>query len=229
MDEVMAKKTSRRKRPESGATMVEFAFIALPFFVIIFGIIDFSIVIFDMHSANAGSRASARFIGTGELDAASNCTMDFNDNFEPPPTGLSQTDRDLFNATRATQIVNLKRIICMTKNRSHLNPNRIRILVRFEATDNPIGAAPLPIKAGNSVVVCMMTRVTSLTRLFSSILDSRALHTTTRSRLEGGQGFEYSTLIAGGENPLPGETWSDCVNVQSLPAGWNQIEDPVTP
>jgi hypothetical protein len=218
-----------QKRPESGATMVEFAMIALPLFMIIFGIIDFSILIFDMHSANAGSRASARFIGTGELDDATDCTMDFNNNFDPPPPGLTPTELAAFNATRDRQIQNLKRIICMTKNRSHLDPNRTRILIRFEDTNNPVKAAPMPIKPGNSVVVCMMTRITSLTRLYSSILDNRAMHTTTRARLEGGQGFEYSNLTAGGELPLPGETWSNCYEALDLPDGWSQTTDPATP
>jgi TadE-like protein len=221
---------SKRGRPESGATMVEFAMIALPFFMIIFGIIDFSILIFDMHSANAGSRASARFIGTGELDKPTDCTMDFNDNFSAPPPGLTPDELAKFSADRAKQVDNLKKIICMTKNRSHLDPNRTRILIRFEDTNSPLKVAPLPIKAGNSVVVCMMTRITSLTRLYSSILDNRAMHSTTRARLEGGQGFEYSTLIAGGELPLPGETWSDCYRaLTKLPAGWTETADPATP
>ncbi len=206
------------KRRESGATMVEFAMIALPFFMIIFGIIDFSILIFDMHSANAGSRASARFVGTGELDAATDCTMDFNSHFDAS-----------LPAPSPTQIENLKRVICMTKNRSHLDPNRTRILIRFEDTNNPVMAAPTPIRAGNSVVVCMMTRITSLTRLYSSILDNRAMHTTTRARLEGGQGFEYSNLTSGGEMPLSGETWSDCYKALALPDGWTQSTDPAAP
>ena len=185
--------------------MVEFAMIALPFFVIIFGIIDFSLVIFDMHSANAGARASARFVGTGELESSTDCPMDFNNNFAA--------------GTSDDQIKNLKRVICMTKNRTHLNPDRIRVLIRYEDTDNPVAAVSSP-KPGNSVVICMMTRATSLTRLFGTILDNRALHTTTRARLEGGQGFDYARLTNGGENPLPGSTWSDCVSAQYLPFGW---------
>ena len=198
-------KSSRRLGGESGASMVEFALIALPFFVIIFGIIDFSLVIFDMHSANAGARASARFVGTGELESSTDCPMDFNNNF---PAGVSNI-----------QIENLKRVICMTKNRTHLSPDRIRVLIRFEETDNPIAASPSP-RPGNSVVVCMMTRATSLTRLFSAILDNRSLKTTTRARLEGGQGFDYAKLTNGGEHPLPGSTWSECYKALSLPAGW---------
>ena len=185
--------------------MVEFALIALPFFVIIFGIIDFSIIIFDMHSANAGSRASARFVGTGEIENATDCPMDFDDSSV---------------VGSPAQIAKLKRVICMTKNRSHLSPHRIRVLIRFEQTNNPVAAVETSPQAGNSVVICMMTRVTSLTRLFSVILDNRSLQTTTRARLEGGQGFDYATLTSGGERPLPGATWSACYHAQSLPAGW---------
>ncbi len=199
--------------------MVEFALIALPFFMIIFGIIDFSILIFDMHSANAGSRASARFVGTGELDTATNCRMDFNSAGMP-----AVTPADL------TRIENLKRIVCMTKNRSHLSPDRVRVLIRFEDKINPRQAATGDIEGGDSIVICMMTRITSLTRLYSSILDNRSLQTTTRARLEGGQGFDYATLVAGGENPLPGETWADCYKaLTSLPTGWDTIPSPATP
>jgi TadE-like protein len=201
--------------------MVEFALIALPFFMIIFGIIDFSILIFDMHSANAGSRASARFVGTGELETRTDCAMDFNNNFAPPP--VTQAEIDKLNV----QIDNLKRVICMTKNRSHLNPNRIRVLIRFEDKVNPRLKAQNPIEPGDSVVVCMMTRISSLTRLYSSILDGRSLNTTTRARLEGGQGFDYAKLTEGGERPFPGQTWTDCYKaLTEVPTGWSESTDP---
>ncbi len=58
------------RRNESGATAVEFGFIALPFFMFIFGIINSGWFFFNQHLLDRGVEDAARRIRTGEAQKA---------------------------------------------------------------------------------------------------------------------------------------------------------------
>ena len=64
--------TSRRKGRVGGQTTVEFALICLPFFIILFAIIDFSEIYFYENSLQNALRESARFATAGRIIQAVN-------------------------------------------------------------------------------------------------------------------------------------------------------------
>jgi Flp pilus assembly protein TadG len=66
---------SRFKRSRGGATAVEFAMVALPFFFLLFAIFDISLMFFASTTLENGIVAAARKIRTGEVQAA-NITAD---------------------------------------------------------------------------------------------------------------------------------------------------------
>jgi Flp pilus assembly protein TadG len=192
--------------------MVEFALIALPFFMLICGIIDFSIVIFDMHAVNAGSRASARAISTGQIGTDSSCNLAMN-----PADVTALTGQGM-------KLENLERVICLTKFRSKLAADRIRVEVHFEDNIDPnlvVNPSSQTLVPGNSVVVCTMTQINSITKFYSAVLDNRFFRSKTRSRLEAGQEIDFPNLAAGGELAFPGSGgWAPCYAQLALPTGW---------
>ncbi|MEQ1863802.1 MAG: TadE/TadG family type IV pilus assembly protein [Micropepsaceae bacterium] len=70
---------SRFKRAESGASAVEFSFVALPFFLLIYAIVDVSLIFFASTTLENGLIAAARQIRTGEAQAANMTTAQFRE------------------------------------------------------------------------------------------------------------------------------------------------------
>ena len=63
---------SRRKGRTGGQTTVEFALICIPFFIILFSIIDFAEIYFYENSLQNALRESARFATAGRIIQATN-------------------------------------------------------------------------------------------------------------------------------------------------------------
>jgi TadE-like protein len=201
---------------ESGAAMIEFAMIAALFFGLLFAIIDFSIVIFDMHAANNGARATARFASTGQFGTKSDCPMVLTPDGLPDVSGPAGDPTTIANQEK---IDNLKKIICTTKLQSRMDSSRIRVDVHFEDStdifvkkDNP---AP-----GDTIVVCSMTQARSLTGFYGAILDSTVMQSKTRARLENNQGVSFTKLTPGGEAAFEGEQWTSCYRQLNPIDGW---------
>lgn len=68
---------SRFKRAKGGSTAMEFSFVALPFFFLIYAIIDISLIFFASTTLENGLLAAARQIRTGEAQAANMSTAQF--------------------------------------------------------------------------------------------------------------------------------------------------------
>jgi Flp pilus assembly protein TadG len=68
---------SRFKRARSGASVVEFALIALPFFLLLYAIIDVSLIFFAQTTLENGIVAAARQIRTGEAQATNMTAAQF--------------------------------------------------------------------------------------------------------------------------------------------------------
>lgn len=65
-------KTTRRYRSrDDGATAVEFSIVALPFFILLFGLIEISLIFMMSTMMDAGIGSAARSIRTGEFQNAS--------------------------------------------------------------------------------------------------------------------------------------------------------------
>lgn len=68
---------SRFRRAKDGATAVEFAMVALPFFFLLFAIMDISLMFFASTTLENGIIAAARKIRTGEAQAANMTAQQF--------------------------------------------------------------------------------------------------------------------------------------------------------
>jgi Flp pilus assembly protein TadG len=192
----MAKDTSgrrglRRREKETGAVLVEFALVVPLLFLILFGIIDFSLVMFSYISVRQGTSAGAReaaVIGTTTLSAQS-CTM------APLTTSGASTD--------ATNL------LCYTKNHIGLNQSKARVSIWFSTTGcNSASGQPQPCySAGVPVVVCTQYPASSTTHFFSSLLSNIVLTSKVEIRVENAD----SSMTPIQETTLNGSPWpSSC-------------------
>ena len=68
---------ARLKRDEDGATAIEFAIVALPFFMFIFALVGISMYFFDMTSIDKGMDKQSREIRTGQAQSTNMTVSDF--------------------------------------------------------------------------------------------------------------------------------------------------------
>lgn len=68
---------SRFKRANSGATVVEFALVAMPFFLLLYAILDIALIFFASTTLENGLVAAARQIRTGQAQAANMTAAQF--------------------------------------------------------------------------------------------------------------------------------------------------------
>ena len=68
---------SRFKRAKSGATVIEFAMLVLPFFVMLYAIFDVSLIFFATTTLQNGILAAAREIRTGQAQAMNMTSTQF--------------------------------------------------------------------------------------------------------------------------------------------------------
>lgn len=68
---------SRFKRAKSGATAIEFAMVAMPFFLLLFAVIDIALMFFASTTLENGIVAAARQIRTGKAQATNMTTAQF--------------------------------------------------------------------------------------------------------------------------------------------------------
>lgn len=83
----------RFKRNEDGATAVEFAFIAVPFFALIFAIFELSFIFFGTQMLETATADSARLILTGQQQ---------EDDAKTKPDGSAKTQEDKITAFKKT-------------------------------------------------------------------------------------------------------------------------------
>jgi Flp pilus assembly protein TadG len=98
---------TRRRRPERGASLVEFGIIALLLFTLLFGIAEFGISYDRYLAVRSGSREGARQGAVGTVGTDASCGI---------------------NGSATTANANTQRLICLTKARTGLgNSTRVAI------------------------------------------------------------------------------------------------------
>jgi Flp pilus assembly protein TadG len=186
-----ARRGLRRREKETGAVLVEFALVVPLLFLILFGIIDFSLVMFSYISVRQGTSAGAReaaVIGTTTLSAQS-CTM-----------------APLITSGASTDATNL---LCYTKNHIGLNPAKTRVSIWFSTTGcNSVSGQPQPCYSpGVPVIVCTQYPASSTTHFFSSLLNNVVLTSKVEIRVENAD----TTMTPAQETTLNGSPWpSSC-------------------
>ena len=89
---------------------------------------------------------------------------------------------------------------CVTKERIGLDPNSTRVKLELAGTYEP----------GEQVTVCTMYQTRSVTRFYSSLLDSQVLTSKITMRIEQ---IDDTAPVVGtsyAETPLPGQNWAWC-------------------
>lgn len=157
---------------QRGATAVEFAFIALPFLALLFGIIQLAVIFFSGSVLDTGVKQAARLVLTGQAQ---------EDSWAPPEEGQNTLDAKI--AKFRSEICNYTGTL--------LNCNNIkldiRVLGRF---DDPIPGIPMEngelIDGGfepgdrNEIV---MVRAMYLLPVYADILGSGLINAGTNKRL----------------------------------------------
>lgn len=87
-------------------------------------------------------------------------------------------------------------LICLTKSRVGLANENVRVKVRFTSSNN----------VGNSVLVCSMFPMSSVSGFFTPLFSGRILKTKVEMRIEQVD----QNLVDTAENPLSGQSWSWC-------------------
>ena len=70
-------KSSRFKNADEGATAVEFAFVAVPFFIMIFTLVGFALYFLMSNSIDKGMDTTSRLLRTGQAQKANMTVNDF--------------------------------------------------------------------------------------------------------------------------------------------------------
>jgi Flp pilus assembly protein TadG len=99
--------------------------------------------------------------------------------------------------TGAPSNTELRQLMCLTKDRVQLsNTTNTRVKLLFEGDYEP----------GNSIRLCTMYPLSSVTGMFSPLLNGRVLTTEVEMRVEQID----EDLVAGQETALSGQSWSFC-------------------
>lgn len=156
-DRQRGQRVRRRGRGERGAALVEFALIGPLLVLLLLGIVDFGINLSNQIALRQGVREAARQGVVG--------------NFGEGGCGTSATGSD-----------DLKRLVCLTKDRSDLTGTDVAVAIFEEPAVVPAGSGGPP--PDLSLVVCGVAPLQSLSKMFAPVLDGRYLRTRTVMRLE---------------------------------------------
>jgi hypothetical protein len=171
--------------------LVEFALVVPLLFLILFGIIDFSLVMFSYISVRQGTSAGAReaaVIGTAALGPQS-CTL-----------------APLLGGSVSSDATNL---LCYTKNHIGLDPTKTRVSIWFSTTGctSATGQAQPCYSAGEPVIICTQYPASSTTHFFSSLLNNMMLTSKVEIRIESPD----ANMTPVQETTLNGSAWpSSC-------------------
>lgn len=174
-----------RRTQENGSVLVEFALVVPILLLFLFGIIDFSLVMYDYINVRQGTSATAR-------EAAVIAT-------NPPPAASSScvTAGSFSGAT-----LNL---ICYAKHLLGSNEANTRVSFWF-STSNCTGSTCYA--AGSPVVICTQEKASSTTGLFAPILGHVVLASKVEISIESSDPDQ--TLVPAQETPLTAAWPADC-------------------
>lgn len=184
---------------ERGAALVEVAMIGGILLGLVLSVVDLAFAAFDSQTTNFAVRATARSAATAEIAPDAGC--------------------HLADVVSSGDVQAFRRLACATKNRSSVDPRRMRVKVRLEVSDDPTIAGDGT--SGDSVRVCAMTQGRSLSGVFGKLFDGRVFTAQTVTRIEQPVGTAGS-IVAGYESPFVGHDWSFC-DSSPLPSGFGQI------
>lgn len=183
----LPRSSKRAVRGERGANMVEFALVVPFLMTVLFGIIEFGVILNNMGGMNQGVRDAARQAAVANYGTTTSCSL----------TSLS-----------GSPSTDVQKLMCQTKSMIGAG-NTVRVKVKYMdptlTTNQPTTAT-----AGNGIIVCAAYPITSFTGLFTPILSGKYLTAKSAFRIE--QDPPSASEQDGGEAPPSGmPDWSWCV------------------
>lgn len=186
--------SGRALAPERGASLVEFALVVPILFTLVFGVVDFGLVLTDSIGIRQGVREGARQATVADWGTTDSC-------------GLQLT------TSGSTE---MKKLMCLTKNRSDMPASTLKVAIRFDPVNSGLsasgaypagtGAAPAG-PVGNGVIVCAITPMSSRTGFFSPIMSGKYVRSKVVMRIERAAGSSQSPTQ---EADPSGQNWSWC-------------------
>ena len=166
--------------PERGATLVEFALIAPVLFLILFGIIEFGVVLNDFNSLRQGTRDAARQGVVGDVGTTTCADLQ----------GVS--------GAGATSVPTL-RLLCQAKTAIGITDrSKVRVKLLF-GTGGYADRQPM--------VLCAQYAPKSITGMFSPFIDNRRVKSKVQMRIEK---VISPGLAEAQESAPAGGDWSWC-------------------
>lgn len=177
----------RRAATQRGVALVEFAIIAPLLFLLLMGIVDFGTNLSNQIGLRQGVREAARQGSVANFGTTNSCGATFT-----TPGSL-----------------NMQKLICLTKSRTDISASKVSVAIRFDpgAASYPAPVAGQSAPVGNGLIVCAVTPLTSVSKLFSPVLDGKYFKTKTTMRIEKGSGVAESQA---NEADPTGKNWSWC-------------------
>lgn len=179
---------------ERGASLVEFALVAPILFTLVFGVIDFGLVLADSIGIRQGVREGARQATVADWGTTESC-------------GLQLT------ATGSTE---MKKLMCLTKSRSDMPASSMKVAIRFDPVNSglasanayPAGTGTAPSgPVGNGIIVCAITPMSSRTGFFTPIMGGKFMRSKVVMRIEKAAGSSQSPTQ---EADPSGANWAWC-------------------
>jgi hypothetical protein len=174
MSRVRQASRRRGEQRERGAALLEFALILPLLAMLVFGIIEFGVIWSDQIGLRGGTRDAGRAAAVGNVASASTtCSL----------TGGGATAND-----------NTKRLICLTKDRTGLDVDDVRVKVI-------VGSYTV----GSPIIVCAQQGIDPVTGIFP-FLEGRFMTSKVETRIE-----QATASFASAEELAPtGGNWTWC-------------------
>ena len=179
---------SARTGRERGAVIVELAMVVPLLIVLALGIVDYGTLFTDKISLKGGVREAVWNGGRQIWGSALDCGL----------TGVTPTANPAGDA-------NTERLMCMTKTRTELEAEQMRVMVKIVNIESP--ATPGVYAPGAGIMVCAMRQAHSVTGFYGFVLNG----TVQKSRLVGlVQNATAPGITDLSETPFPGQSWAFC-------------------
>ena len=188
-----------RCRDQSGAVLVEMAFVLPVLAVLVFGVIEFGNVYNNLQAVRHGVRQGARQgAAATNFGTAPSCTL----------TGVTGSPSQ-----------DVQQIMCMTHQDAGLGgSSNLRVKVLFASPDLSTEVPGGGYTTGNALIVCAEAPISSFTGLFAPFLDGKFMKSKAAIRIENNQPTgDMQIETDGAETPPTGGDWGWCTPSSQSP------------
>lgn len=180
---------------QRGASLIEFALVAPVLFALVFGIIDYGMLLSDTIGLRQGVREAARQGTVADFGTTTSCNA---------------------STLTSTATTEMKKLVCLTKARSDVSQDAVRVAIRFDPASSGLTAAnaypagtgsPPTGPVGNGILVCSIAPMRSITGFYGPLMNGRYVRSKVVMRIEKAAGTAQAPV---NETDPSGQSWSWC-------------------